>query len=81
MQCAKNNKTTASIDYERCLYRTPLIGVLKLYTRLIIAVLFHHIKDINNIPYRQIILQIIKRELEKVCYNYMITYIKSNKIN
>lgn len=52
----KNNKTTAFLDYERCLYRTPLIGVLKLYTRLIIAVLFHHIKDINNIPFRQIIL-------------------------
>lgn len=28
----------------------PLIGVLKLYTRLIIAVLFHRTKDINNIP-------------------------------
>lgn len=46
----KNNKTTASLDYERCLYRTPLIGVMKLYTRLIIAVLFRHTKDINNIP-------------------------------
>lgn len=62
----KNNKTAAFLDYERCLYRTPLIGVLKLYTRLIIAVLFHHIKDINNIPYCQIILQNNQKRIKKI---------------